>query len=72
MPLGFLSWGRQGEAETLKSEELPAIGNLYRKLRRTAFCAGGLYHPAAGALLGFGENQKGALFCVGGMGTRKE
>jgi len=27
MPLGFLSWGRQGEAETLKSEELPAIRN---------------------------------------------
>ncbi len=69
---GLLSRGRQGEAKTLKSEELPAIGNLYRKLRRTAFCADSLYHPAVGALHMFGESDEGALFCVSGMGTRKE
>lgn len=71
---GLKGQGRRREAMTLEPEELPAIGNLHKKLRKTAFCADGVY-PAVSALPKRPVCHERAFFAVKnwcGMGTRKE
>lgn len=69
---GLFKLGKAGRGRDAQVRRTARHKKLYRKLRRTAFFADGLYYPAVGALFVFGESREGAFFCVSGTGTRKE